>query len=63
MEGPVDALDHASPLPHLGSKIGFDATTKWAEEGIIRPWPKKILMDQKVKERIDSIWQQLGIPK
>jgi 4-hydroxy-3-polyprenylbenzoate decarboxylase len=63
IEGPVDALDHASPLPLLGSKIGFDATTKWAEEGIARPWPEKIRMDQTVKERIDSIWQQLGIPQ
>lgn len=63
VEGPVDALDHASPLPLLGSKIGFDATTKWAEEGMVRPWPEKIRMDPKVKERIDSIWQQLGIPQ
>jgi 4-hydroxy-3-polyprenylbenzoate decarboxylase len=63
VEGPVDALDHASPLPLLGSKIGFDATTKWAEEGIVRPWPEKILMDRKIIERIDSIWQQLGIPQ
>lgn len=61
VDGPVDALDHASPLPHLGSKIGFDATTKWPEEGISRPWPKKIHMDLKVKERIDGIWQKLGI--
>ncbi len=63
VEGPVDALDHASPLPHLGSKIGFDATTKWLEEGMVRPWPEKIRMDPKVKEHIDKIWQRLGIPQ
>ena len=26
VKGPVDALDHASSLPHLGSKIGIDCT-------------------------------------
>jgi 4-hydroxy-3-polyprenylbenzoate decarboxylase len=43
--------------------MGFDATTKWPEEGLLRPWPEKILMDPKVGERIDQIWQKLGIPK
>ncbi len=63
VEGPVDALDHASPLPHLGSKIGFDATTKGADEGMVRPWPEKIRMDQTVIEKVNNIWQRLGIPQ
>ena len=33
-EGPVDVLDHASPLPTVGSKMGIDATKKWKEEGV-----------------------------
>ena len=30
VHGPVDILDHASPDLGAGSKIGFDATVKWA---------------------------------
>lgn len=60
-EGPVDALDHASPLPHYGSKMGIDATKKWPEEGFQRPWPKRIEMDRDVRERIDRIWASLGL--
>jgi 4-hydroxy-3-polyprenylbenzoate decarboxylase len=61
VEGPVDALDHASPIASLGSKIGFDATRKWAEEGFIRPWPERIRMDSEVVRRIDQLWGKLGI--
>lgn len=60
-EGPVDALDHASPLPFYGSKMGIDATKKWPEEGFNRPWPKKIEMDPTVKQRIDDLWKSLGL--
>ncbi len=42
--GPVDELDFASRLPCYGSKIGFDATRKWKEEGFQRPWPDPIVM-------------------
>lgn len=60
-EGPVDALDHASALPHYGSKMGIDATKKWPEEGFKRPWPKRINMDPSVKRRIDQLWTSLGL--
>ena len=33
-EGPLDALDHASNTPYLGSRVGIDATTKWDVEQI-----------------------------
>jgi 4-hydroxy-3-polyprenylbenzoate decarboxylase len=61
-EGPVDVLDHASPMPGLGSKVGIDATKKWPEEGFVRGWPPVIEMNPEVKERIDTIWQRLNIP-
>ncbi|MBS3907153.1 MAG: menaquinone biosynthesis decarboxylase [Syntrophaceae bacterium] len=60
-EGPVDALDHASRLPHYGSKMGIDATKKWPEEGFHRPWPKRIEMDQVIKKRVDDLWKSLGL--
>jgi 4-hydroxy-3-polyprenylbenzoate decarboxylase len=59
--GPVDVLDHASRAFTYGSKMGIDATTKWKEEGFDREWPGRIEMVQEVKDRIDAIWNQLGI--
>ncbi len=61
VEGPVDVLDHASPLPMLGSKMGIDATRKWPEEGFTREWPPVIEMTPEVKEKIDKLWEKLGI--
>ena len=60
-DGPVDALDHASPLPHYGSKMGIDCTRKWKEEGFERQWPDVIEMTEDVKRKVDSIWKKLGI--
>ena len=59
--GPVDTLDHASRLPNYGSKMGIDATRKWAAEGFTRPWPQMLKMEPSVVARIDSIWKKLGI--
>ena len=58
--GPVDSLDHASRLPNFGSKMGIDATRKWASEGFTRPWPNEILMDAKTKALVDSKWKALS---
>lgn len=57
---PIDYLDFASPVSGLGSKMGFDATTKIGTE-TTREWGRPIMMSQDVKERIDVIWQELGI--
>ncbi|HEX4065323.1 MAG TPA: UbiD family decarboxylase [Acidobacteriaceae bacterium] len=59
--GPIDSLDHASRLPNYGSKMGIDATRKWAAEGFTRPWPKEIAMDAATKSRIDALWKKLGL--
>jgi 4-hydroxy-3-polyprenylbenzoate decarboxylase len=59
--GPVDSLDHASRLPNYGSKMGIDATRKWAAEGFTRPWPAMLTMDPAVKSRIDALWKKLDI--
>lgn len=59
--GPVDSLDHASRLPDYGSKMGIDATRKWATEGFTRPWPEVLVMDEEVNRRVDPICKQLGI--
>jgi 4-hydroxy-3-polyprenylbenzoate decarboxylase len=59
--GPVDSLDHASRMPNYGSKMGIDATRKWATEGFTRPWPDEIRMDDATKTLVDKKWKDLGI--
>jgi 4-hydroxy-3-polyprenylbenzoate decarboxylase len=59
--GPVDSLDHASRLPDYGSKMGIDATRKWASEGFGRSWPDEIVMDNATKMIVDKKWRELGI--
>jgi len=57
---PIEYLDFASPVSGLGSKIGFDATSKWPGE-TYREWGRPISMSEAVKQRVDRIWEQLGI--
>jgi len=61
VEGPLDALDHASPTPHYGTKMGIDATKKWPEEGHQRPWPDDIVMSAKIKELVEKRWTEYGL--
>jgi|UniRef100_A0A7C5ALM7 4-hydroxy-3-polyprenylbenzoate decarboxylase len=61
VDGPVDALDHASPLPHYGSKMGVDCTRKWPEEGFTREWPPIIEMSPDIKKKVDELWPKLGL--
>ena len=57
---PIDYLDFASPVSGLGSKIGFDATNKWPSE-TSRQWGAPITMSTEVKQRIDTLWPELGL--
>jgi 4-hydroxy-3-polyprenylbenzoate decarboxylase len=57
---PIDYLDFASPVSGLGSKVGFDATNKMPGE-TTREWGRPIAMDQATVEKIDAIWDELGI--
>ena len=63
VEGPLDALDHSSPMARLGSKMGIDATKAWPEEGHLREWPAEIDMSKEIKDLVDERWQQYGISK
>lgn len=60
-KGPLDVLDHSSPMPRFGSKLGIDATKKWAEEGHSREWPDDIEMDEAVRALVDRRWKEYGI--
>ena len=57
---PIGYLDFASPVSGLGGKRGMDATNKWAGE-TEREWGRPISMDPAVKQRIDQIWNELGL--
>lgn len=59
--GPVDSLDHASRLPNFGSKMGIDATRKWAAEGFARFWPQMLTMPKDVKSKVEDICRKLEI--
>ena len=61
VQGPVDDLDHASPTPKFGSKVGIDATAKGPGEGNPREWPPDIVMSDEVKALVDSKWNLYGI--
>jgi len=57
---PIDYLDFASPVSGLGSKMGMDATNKMPGE-TDREWGETIVMDEAVKQRVDEMWNELGI--
>jgi len=61
--GPVDTLDHAARRQDFGSKMGIDATKKWASEGYGGKWPDEIEMDEGTKVRVDGMWSKLGIKR
>ena len=61
VEGPLDALDHSSPMAKWGTKIGIDATKTWPEEGHTREWPDEINMSDDIKKLVDAKWQELGL--
>ncbi|HHW28598.1 MAG TPA: menaquinone biosynthesis decarboxylase [Syntrophomonadaceae bacterium] len=60
VDGPLEVLDHSSPLPAYGSKVGIDATKKWPGEGHNRDWPEEIEMTQEIKKLVTSRWQEYG---
>jgi 4-hydroxy-3-polyprenylbenzoate decarboxylase len=59
-DGPLDALDHSSPLPRYGTRIGIDATAKGPDEGHTRPWPDPLTMDPAIIELVNRRWKDYG---
>ena len=57
---PIDYLDFASPVSGLGGKMGMDATNKWPGE-TNREWGTPIVMSDEVKQRVDTMWDALGL--
>ena len=61
VDGPCDVLDHSTPYPASGAKIGIDATRKIPGEGIVREWPEELKMSDDIIERVNSRWQEYGL--
>ena len=57
---PIDYLDFASPVSGLGSKMGMDATNKWAGE-TQREWGTAITMDDAILKEVEGYWSELGL--
>lgn len=57
---PIDYLDFASPVSGLGSKMGMDATSKWAGE-TQREWGRPIVMDEEIIKKVSGYWSCLGL--
>jgi 4-hydroxy-3-polyprenylbenzoate decarboxylase len=57
---PIDYLDFASPVAGLGGKLGIDATTKIGSE-TDRERGRVLAMDPCVVQRVDAMWQRLGL--
>jgi 4-hydroxy-3-polyprenylbenzoate decarboxylase len=62
VDGPLDVLDHASPLARYGAKMGIDATKTWPSEGYAREWPDELAMDPEVVARVTARWSEFGLP-
>ncbi len=60
-DGPLDALDHSSPIPRFGTRLGVDATRKGPDEGHTREWPEPLEMDASIKKLVDKRWADYGI--
>ena len=60
-DGPIDDLDHATPVPRYGSKMGIDATAKGPMDGRTREWPPDIVMSEEIKRLVDAKWAEYGI--
>jgi len=57
--GPLDDLENASDWPAYGSKMGVDATRKWASEGFSREWPDRIVTTEAAGRRALQIWDSI----
>lgn len=60
-DGPLDILDHATPVMGAGSKMGIDATRKIEGEGPVRQWPDEIEMSAEMRERVTRRWAEYGL--
>lgn len=53
-------IDASRDLYFDGGRVAVDATRKWKEEGLTRPWPEDIVMAEGIKDRVTKRWKEYG---
>ncbi len=53
-------IDAKRDIAVIDFKIGVDATKKWKQEGLTRPWPDDIVMTDAMKRQVDKRWNEYG---
>jgi 4-hydroxy-3-polyprenylbenzoate decarboxylase len=62
LEGPLDALDHATDKFAYGAKMGLDATRKRPDlDHFPHDWPNDIRMSPEIVGRVSRRWKEYGI--
>ncbi|WP_261663277.1 menaquinone biosynthesis decarboxylase [Deinococcus sp. Marseille-Q6407] len=49
--------------PGGGKLLAWDGARKLPQEGFVREWPPKIVMDPAVRARVDRLWNVYGLPE
>ncbi len=60
-DGPADLHDHATTIRGVGSRLGFDATRKQADEGHPRGWPEELVQQPVIRDRLQKRWKEYGL--
>ena len=59
----LNNIDTERDVSVVGELLAWDGTPKWPEEGFVRPWPPKIVMDAEVVQRVEALWHVYGLPE
>ncbi|SEJ73510.1 3-octaprenyl-4hydroxybenzoate decarboxylase [Deinococcus reticulitermitis] len=59
----LNNIDAERDVWHVGDLLAWDGARKLPEEGFVREWPPKIVMDQGVVDRVDALWHVWGLPE
>lgn len=57
----LNNIDGGRDFTVLDGRLAVDATKKWPDEGLTRPWPEDIVMSAEIKERVDRRWREYGL--
>ncbi|MFT2721985.1 menaquinone biosynthesis decarboxylase [Deinococcus sp. A31D244] len=59
----LNNIDAERDVTLHGHLLAWDGAQKLPEEGFVRPWPPKIVMDPEVVDRVERLWNVYGLPE
>lgn len=59
----LNNIDAERDVTLHGHLLAWDGAQKIPEEGFVREWPPKIVMDQGIVDRVDRLWNVYGLPE